>query len=79
MSLLVFGGLFGAFIAGSIAEMIGRKLTLIISVSIMILSNLGLVFGFNVDWLCLMRFTYGFGCGLNMMIGQVYINESTPM
>ena len=26
-----------------------------------------------------MRITYGFGCGINMMIGQVYITESSPM
>jgi MFS family permease len=69
VSFIVFGGIFGAFIAGSIAEKIGRKLTIIISIAIINLSNLVLVLGSNIDLLCLMRITYGFGCGLNMMIG----------
>jgi len=45
----------------------------------MILANLGhLVFN-DVDILCIMRIAFGFGSGVNMMVGQVYINETTPI
>lgn len=79
VSFIVFGGIFGAIVAGSIAEKIGRKITILISLIIMLTGNIILVIGNNIDLLCAMRILQGFGMGVNMMVCQVYISESTPV
>eukprot|EP00347_Sterkiella_histriomuscorum_P013821 403363238 len=78
VSFLVIGGIFGAIIAGSVSEKIGRKISIILSLLIMIAATIVLTIGNDIELLCASRLLQGFGMGLNMMVSQVYLSESTP-
>lgn len=75
---MVFGGTLGAVMAGSIAEKLGRKKSIIAANIVMLASISMLVLSNAINVLILARIIQGFGMGVTMMVGQVYISESLP-
>lgn len=78
MSFVVFGGSIGAVFSGSIAEKAGRKKTIVGANLTMLGAILMLVLFDDISLLCVARIILGFGMGVHMAAGQVYISETAP-
>ncbi len=74
----MFGGTLGAFLSGSIAERFGRKKSILAANFIMLTAIAMMDVSFQIMVLILARFILGFGMGVTMMVGQVFISESSP-
>lgn len=74
-SLVALGALIAPFVAGPLAGMIGRKLTLLASAIFFIVSWILLLTTSNVGQLLAARLIQGFGVGFVMTVQSMYIGE----
>lgn len=75
---LALGCIVGCFIAGRIAEQLGRKPGLITASLIFTVSSLGMAFSSSLPVFLMMRFAAGIGVGMASMLSPMYIAEISP-
>ncbi len=78
-SAALFGMAIGAFIAGPLADKIGRKPVLIVSVLVFGLCTLGCAWSNSIGMLTLLRFLTGLGLGGAMPSSGTLLSEYTPV
>lgn len=72
------GLLIGALISGQIGDIVGRKKTYVISVLILLITNLVAAFSVNWQMFATLRFFIGMGCGWYLTVFGIYLAELTP-
>ncbi|XP_063935283.1 sugar transporter ERD6-like 5 [Daucus carota subsp. sativus] len=77
-SLLNFGGMFGAISSGKIADLMGRKLTMLLMDVSLIIGWSAIIFAQSALWLQLGRFSLGYGFGILTFLLPVYVAEISP-
>lgn len=77
-AIFSIGGLSGSLIAGKMADKFGRQKVAILAGVINLISSLILFSAANFRQLFMGRIGVGFGCGLNIVITPLYINEIAP-
>lgn len=78
VSILLFGALIGAIAAGFVADKIGRKKTLFITMGIYFISALALTVSHEYWLFALGRFLSGIGVGLGAFSIPLYLSEIAP-
>jgi len=80
ISLSSIGMIFGSFLTAPMNKTLGRRLTCILGVGVVILvSYILFIFAVNISMLYLSRFLMGFGLGASQSISTIYIAEvSSP-
>lgn len=78
MSSALVGCIFGAVIAGWLADKFGRKLPLILSAFLFTASALGIALSANFDVFIIFRIIGGLGIGIASAISPLYIAEVSP-
>ena len=78
VSILLFGALIGAIAAGFIADKIGRKKTLFITMGIYFVSALALTISHEYWLFAIGRFLTGIGVGLGAFSIPLYLSEIAP-
>ncbi len=68
----------GAYIDGTIADIWGRRVSLIISVTFFTVGSIGTAFSFSIGWLIAWRVVIGFGIGAEIASVTTYLSEVTP-
>jgi putative MFS transporter len=77
ISIGFFGQLIGALVSGVLAEKIGRRNTMILTVLIYSLMSFGVAASWSFGSLLLFRFLQGLGLGGEVPVAASYINEIT--
>ncbi|KAA8545054.1 hypothetical protein F0562_019847 [Nyssa sinensis] len=81
-SILTIGGVLGALISGTVADLIGRRGTMWFFQTFCIMGWLAIVFAKDIGdhswWLDFGRLSLGFGFGLHGYLAPVYIAEIAP-
>lgn len=72
------GLLIGALISGQLGDIVGRKKTYVISVLILLITNLVAAFSVNWQMFATLRFFIGMGCGWYLKVFGIYLAELTP-
>jgi sugar porter (SP) family MFS transporter len=78
MSSALLGCVFGAAISGYLADKYGRKLILIFSAVLFIISALGCAISVNITQLIIARIIGGVGVGFAAMVAPMFISELAP-
>lgn len=78
MSAALFGLAFGAIFAGPIADRVGRKRVLVLSVFFFGACSLATAFAPNIWWLTVLRFLTGLGLGAAMPNAVTLMSEYAP-
>ncbi|WP_413738483.1 sugar porter family MFS transporter [Sodalis sp. RH21] len=78
VSSIVIGCVAGAYLAGALADRYGRKMALIITVFLMMISVLGMALATNFTWFIIFRILGGFGIGLASVVSPIYMTEVAP-
>lgn len=78
VSIAILGGLFGAITGGFYADRLGRKLTLVLSSILFILSSLFLMLADSILGLLMGRLLIGYAIGIFTLIVPLYIAEMAP-
>lgn len=78
VSILLIGGIAGAVVAGTMADALGRKKTLLISAVIFILGSLVLGVCQSYSGLLVGRLVCGFAVGVTSLATPLYIAEISP-
>lgn len=78
VSNVIIGCVIGCFIAGPMADRIGRKKTLIITAVLFIISIAGTAFALNFFMFVIFRIIGGLAIGIASVISPVYISEVAP-
>lgn len=78
-AIFSIGGLIGSLIAGNMADKLGRQKVAILASIINLFSSLVLFSASDFRQLFMGRVGVGFGCGLNIVITPLYINEIAPI
>lgn len=78
VSNVLFGCIFGAWIAGSISNKYGRKATLIFTAILFLISAVGSALATNFFWFIIFRMIGGFAVGMASAITPLYIAEVSP-
>jgi sugar porter (SP) family MFS transporter len=78
MSSALLGCVFGAAVAGFLADKYGRKLILLTAAALFILSGLGCAMAVNPPWLVSARIVGGIGVGFAAMVAPMFISELSP-
>lgn len=68
----------GAFINGTIADLLGRRLGLMLSVGAFTLGSIGAAFSPSIGWLIAFRFVAGLGLGAEIASVTTYLGEISP-
>ena len=77
-SLFLFGYALGTMIGGTVADYIGRRLSLGLSIVLYTLAAAGTGFAGSVMTLGLARFMTGLGAGTELPVGAAYVAEVVP-
>src|SRR5580700_1945395 len=77
-SSALVGCIFGAAVAGFLADRAGRKATLIGAAILFFLSGLGSTIPPNFEMLVIARIACGIGIGMASVIAPMYISELSP-
>ncbi|KAL1811799.1 hypothetical protein ACET3Z_021864 [Daucus carota] len=77
-SILNFGSMLGAIASGKLADLMGRKLTMLLMDILLIIGWSAIIFAQGALWLQLGRLSLGFGFGILTFLLPVYIAEITP-
>lgn len=72
------GAVFGAIIAGRLADSLGRKSMLILNLVFFVFIALFSACAWNVTSLCILRFLLGFGVGADYPVCAAYLAEMIP-
>ncbi|MDQ3682410.1 MAG: sugar porter family MFS transporter [Bacteroidota bacterium] len=75
---LALGAIIGCVLAGKLADVYGRKKTLLCAALIFMVSSLGMAFSPNLSFFIAARFIAGAGVGMASMISPMYIAEVSP-
>ena len=78
VSVVLIGCMFGAGLAGSISDRIGRKRFLLISAVLFLFSALGCALPRNIAEFVIFRFIGGLGIGSASLLSPLYIAEISP-
>lgn len=78
MSSALLGCVFGAAVAGFLADKYGRKLILLTAAALFILSGLGCTVAINPSLLISARIVGGIGVGFAAMVAPMFISELSP-
>lgn len=78
VSSAVFGGIFGAAMAGPLTDKFGRKPVLILAAVFLLISCVWCIFPASALWLVVARIIGGLGVGICSMAAPVYISEVSP-
>jgi SP family arabinose:H+ symporter-like MFS transporter len=78
VSVVLIGCMFGAGLAGSISDRIGRKRFMLVSAVLFFISALGCAFTQNIFQFVLFRFVGGLGIGAASILAPLYIAEVSP-
>lgn len=68
----------GSFVNGTIADMFGRRLGLMLSVSAFTLGSIGAALSPSIGWLIVFRFVAGLGLGAEIAAVTTYLGEISP-
>lgn len=79
MSYAILAGTFGALAAGTLAEKIGRRMTIVLSDLFLILGPVILSIAMGPISLCFGRLLTGCGLGISMMVVPIFLSESAPI
>ncbi|XP_063935277.1 sugar transporter ERD6-like 5 isoform X2 [Daucus carota subsp. sativus] len=77
-SILNFGSMFGAIASGKLADLMGRKPTMLLMDILVIIGWSAIIFAQGALWLQLGRLSIGFGFGILTYLLPVYVAEITP-
>ncbi|CAN4111204.1 unnamed protein product [Withania somnifera] len=77
-AILTLGGTIGALVSGTIADAVGRRITMWITVLCFIVGWLSIIFATNAWWIDIGRFVMGIGAGVLLYVGPTYIAEISP-
>jgi len=78
VSVVLIGCMFGAGLAGSISDRIGRKRFMLVSAVLFFISALGCAFPQNIFQFVIFRFVGGLGIGSASILAPLYIAEVSP-
>ena len=78
MGAILLGCAAGAFLAGRLADLIGRRTVMMLAASLFILSALGTGAASSSMFFIIARFIGGLGVGAASVLSPVYISEVTP-
>jgi sugar porter (SP) family MFS transporter len=78
VSVVLIGCMFGAGLAGSISDRIGRKRFMLVSAVLFFISALGCAFPQNIFQFVIFRFIGGLGIGSASILAPLYIAEVSP-
>jgi len=78
VSVVLIGCMFGAGLAGSISDRIGRKRFMLVSAVLFFISALGCAFPQNIFQFVVFRFVGGLGIGSASILAPLYIAEISP-
>jgi sugar porter (SP) family MFS transporter len=78
VSVVLIGCMFGAGIAGSVSDRIGRKRFMLISAVLFFISAVGCALPRNVSEFVIFRFVGGLGIGSASILAPLYIAEVSP-
>jgi MFS family permease len=78
VAVLLLGAMFGALLAGYLADRIGRKWTKVISGCVYVVGALGCAFSVSAPMLIGFRFVLGFSVGTASFVAPLYISEVSP-
>jgi MFS transporter, SP family, arabinose:H+ symporter len=78
VSVVLIGCMFGAGLAGSISDRIGRKRFMLVSAVLFFVSALGCAFPQNIFQFVVFRFIGGLGIGSASILAPLYIAEVSP-
>jgi sugar porter (SP) family MFS transporter len=78
VSVVLIGCMFGAGLAGSISDRIGRKRFMLVSAVLFFISALGCAFPQNIFQFVVFRFVGGLGIGSASILAPLYIAEVSP-
>ena len=72
------GYIIGSFFISRIADKLGRRLGLILSISFFSIGSLACALSFNLSWLIIWRFVTGIGIGAEIASVTTYMEELAP-
>jgi SP family arabinose:H+ symporter-like MFS transporter len=78
VSVVLIGCMFGAGLAGSISDRVGRKRFMLVSAVLFFVSALGCAFPQNIFQFVIFRFVGGLGIGSASILAPLYIAEVSP-
>jgi sugar porter (SP) family MFS transporter len=78
ISVVLIGCILGAAVAGTVADLIGRRLTLLVAGIIFLIGALISAFTPNEGILLAGRFVVGIGIGFSSVVAPLYISEVAP-
>jgi MFS transporter, SP family, ERD6-like sugar transporter len=78
VSYAILAGTVAALLSGTIAEKIGRRLTILLSDLFLIIGPIILSIALGPIMLCFGRLLIGCGLGISMMVVPVFLSESSP-
>jgi MFS transporter, SP family, arabinose:H+ symporter len=78
VSVVLVGCMFGAGLAGTISDRIGRKRFMLVSAVLFFISAIGCAFPQNIFQFVLFRFVGGLGIGSASILAPLYIAEVSP-
>src|SRR5580658_615637 len=78
ISIVLVGCIVGSAASGTIADRIGRRITLLTAGVIFALGALGSAFAPTIDVLLAARFVVGIGIGFCSVVAPLYISEVAP-
>nr|XP_017257791.1 PREDICTED: sugar transporter ERD6-like 7 isoform X2 [Daucus carota subsp. sativus] len=76
--MLTFGSMFGAIASGKLADLVGRKPTMLLMDIFFIIGWSAIIFAEGAWYLHLGRLSLGFGSGIQSYLTPVYVAEITP-
>ena len=78
VSIILLGGLAGAWLAAPLADWLGRRKTLFLNGAVYLIGSVIVIFSYQFSSLVLGRFITGLGVGISSMIIPLYIAEIAP-
>ncbi|MDP8263352.1 MAG: sugar porter family MFS transporter [Candidatus Ancaeobacter aquaticus] len=78
VSVVLLGAVFGAATSGSVADSLGRRLTILITSILFAIGSIGCASAHNVHLLIAYRFVIGYAIGVASYTAPLYISEISP-
>ncbi|MBS0604259.1 MAG: sugar porter family MFS transporter [Verrucomicrobia bacterium] len=78
VSIILLGGLFGALVSGTLADLFGRKRTIALTSTLFIAGAAIIALSNSYETLLLGRFISGLGVGIISLSGPLYLAEISP-
>lgn len=76
--IVLLGALFGAMLAGGIADRLGRRTSLFISAMLFVISSVPILFIFSFSLFLIFRFCTGIAAGISSLTVPLYLAEIAP-